>query len=161
MTGLDLSPEAVAFNQQTHTWDGVSFVEGDAEALPFEADQFTVVTNVESAHSYPNLQDFYDSVYRVLCSGGYFLYTNLFPAAQYREFKGVLEDMGFEILRDRNITDNVIKSCDEVGRTHLETFKNSNDLESMANFLGVPGSKVYNDMVEEHSYYTILTCRKR
>ncbi len=160
LTGLDLSPEAVAFNQRTHTWDGVNFVEGDAENLPFQDASFTLVTNVESSHSYPNLQAFYREVYRVLEPGGHFVYTDLFPTLLYDDCKDDLRRLGFEVLRDRDITRNVLKSCDEIGHTHLETFRDANDLEAMGNFLGVPGSKVYNDMQEGHSLYTILKLRK-
>ena len=50
--------------------DGVSFVVGDCEALPFEAESFDAVICSNSFHHYPNPQKFFDSVRRVLRPGG-------------------------------------------------------------------------------------------
>src|SRR5215813_9513149 len=45
ITGLDLSPQAIAFCRRTHTGATVSFFEGDAEQLPFPDAAFDIVTN--------------------------------------------------------------------------------------------------------------------
>src|SRR5262245_6055534 len=75
--GLDLSPNAIAYCRTSHQYDNVRFDEGDAEKLPFDPEQFDVVTNIESSHSYPNLGAFYAEVFRVLAPGGCFLYTDI------------------------------------------------------------------------------------
>ncbi len=48
----------------------VELVVGDCENLPFEANSFDVVICCESFHHYPNPQDFFNSVSRVLRPGG-------------------------------------------------------------------------------------------
>ena len=67
--GLDLTPKmievAVAKNLQ-----GVDWVVGDCENLPFEDETFDVIICTNSFHHYPNPQKFFDSVNRVLRKGG-------------------------------------------------------------------------------------------
>ena len=48
----------------------VELVVGDCENLPFESDSFDVVICTQSFHHYPNAQDFFNSVSRVLRPGG-------------------------------------------------------------------------------------------
>jgi len=70
LTGLDLSTTAIEFDRRVHGDARTSFHEGDAENLPFEPESFDVVTNVESSHSYPDVDRFFADVYRVLRPGG-------------------------------------------------------------------------------------------
>ena len=68
-TGIDITPKMIeAANAKG--LDGVSFVVGDCEALPFEAESFDAIICSNSFHHYPNPQKFYDSVRRVLRPGG-------------------------------------------------------------------------------------------
>ena len=62
VSGVDLSPEAVAFCRETHAAPNVSFMVGDAEHLPFEDDSFDAVSNVESSHTYPDMRAFLSEV---------------------------------------------------------------------------------------------------
>jgi len=75
-TGLDLNPRGVAFCRQRHAVDGLTFVQGDAEALPFAAGTFDAVVNVEASHCYPSLPRFLAEIARVLRPGGHFLYAD-------------------------------------------------------------------------------------
>ena len=81
VTGVDLSPEAIAFCRRMHDSPRMRFEVGDAEHVPVDDRAFDVVTNVESSHTYPNLRAFFAEVSRVLVSGGVFLYTDLLPGA--------------------------------------------------------------------------------
>ena len=85
VTGLDLSPAAIAFCRRAHRDPRVQFELGDAEQLPFANDSFDVVINIESSHTYPNIQSFYNEVLRVLVPGGHFLYTDVHPVAKRLE----------------------------------------------------------------------------
>ena len=75
-TALDLNPAGISFCQQRHRVDGLTFVQGDAEHLPFEADTFDAVINVEASHCYPDFPRFLAEVARVLRPGGHFLYAD-------------------------------------------------------------------------------------
>ena len=50
----------------------LTFLQADAETLPFEEQAFDIVINVESSHCYPSFPKFLAEVGRVLKSGGIF-----------------------------------------------------------------------------------------
>jgi ubiquinone/menaquinone biosynthesis C-methylase UbiE len=75
-TGLDLNPAGIEFCKKRHPLDGLEFMQGDAEDLPFPDDTFDAVLNVESSHCYPRFSHFLAEVGRVLRPGGHFLYTD-------------------------------------------------------------------------------------
>ncbi len=68
-TGIDLTPKMIEV-AKAKNMEGVELVVGDCENLPFAPESFDVVICCESFHHYPNVQDFFDSVYRVLRPGG-------------------------------------------------------------------------------------------
>ena len=161
VVGLDLSTAAIEFCRATHRGSHNAFHEGDAENLPFEAQSFDVVTNLESSHSYPHIDRFYSEVFRVLIPGGYFLYTDALELRQLANNVAFLKYLGFEIERERDITANVLRSCDEVARNRVQAFDSRNDGELMQNFLATPGSNVYQEMQSGHWSYRIWKLRKQ
>jgi len=154
VTGVDLSPEAIAFCQKTHRNPRVTFEVGDAEHLPCDAGTFDFVTNFESSHTYPNLRAFYAEVARVLAKGGTFLYTDLLPVTRWLEVRALLGPLGLSIVTDREITPNVLASCDEVAATRAQAFGGST--QAVDNFLAVPGSMVYEQMRSGNWEYRII-----
>lgn len=160
IVGLDLCPEAIEFCRRIHQWKSVSFLEGDAEALPFPDHAFDVVTNVESSHSYPNRQAFYVEVYRVLSPGGYFLYTDVFSRQQILENLKYLELLGFDLEIERDVTDNVLLSCDEIASFRVEAYDSKLEPSIRNIFLGVPGSSLYEDMRCRKMNYGMWRFRK-
>lgn len=67
--GLDLTPRMIEKAKEkglSHT----TFVVGDCENLPFDANSFDVIICSQSFHHYPNPQAFFHSVERVLRPGG-------------------------------------------------------------------------------------------
>lgn len=67
--GLDLTPEMIE-KAKAKNLPNTELVVGDCENLPFTDESFDVVINSQSFHHYPNPQDFFNSVYRVLKPGG-------------------------------------------------------------------------------------------
>jgi SAM-dependent methyltransferase len=160
IVGMDLCSSAVSFCQGAHRYAGVFFLEGDAENLPFQDESFDVITNVESSHSYPEISAFHEEVYRTLRAGGHFLYTDLFTTSHLSSYLRSLEALGLVVELDRDITSNVLLSCDESARVHLQTFRQDNKPEVINNFLGMPGSQVYEAMKAGQSTYRILRLAK-
>ncbi len=161
LVGVDLSFRAISFCRKAHGNGRTRFLNGDAETLPFRGGSFDAITNVESSHSYPDIRGFYAEVYRLLTPGGYFLYTDLLPTAILRGCIESLLRLGFELQRDRDITPNVLRSCDETARVHLSTFGGGGQQAVMNDFIGMPGSGVYENMQSGKSTYRILKLRKR
>jgi SAM-dependent methyltransferase len=160
VVALDLSANAIQFCTRVHRYPGVSFREGDAEQLPFADASFDVAINIESSHSYPNIRSFYLEVHRVLRPGGHFLYTDVLPRSKSDECVGLLEQLGFRILRQRDITDNVLLSCDEIASSRVQAFQGPNDATLVRNFLATPGSQVYEDMKSRAWVYRLFTLQK-
>ncbi len=158
--GLDLSPNAIASCRASHRYDNVRFDEGDAEKLPFDREQFDVVTNVESSHSYPNMAPSTRKFSGSSSPGGCFLYTDLIPKDALAEYLALLKNTGFTMEVDRDITANVLLSCDEVARARVGAYDAGNDPELMNNFLAAPGSQVYEDMRAGRWSYRIYRFRK-
>jgi acyl transferase domain-containing protein/SAM-dependent methyltransferase len=154
VTGVDLSPEAIAFCRRIHRHPRTHFEVGDAEHVPFEVGTFDAVTNIESSHTYPNLRAFFAEVARVLVGGGVFLYTDLLPVQRWMEVRVLLGPLGFTITDDRHITPNVLASCDQVAATRAQAFGGGDAM--IDNFLAVPGSAVYEQMRSGAWEYRIL-----
>ena len=67
--GLDLTPEMIAAAQAKQL-SNTEFLVGDSEHLPFAEESFDAVICTNSFHHYPHPQDFFNSAYRVLRTGG-------------------------------------------------------------------------------------------
>jgi len=72
LTGIDLTPRAVAHTQQRLESFGLnsSLKEADAENLPFSADCFDLVYSWGVLHHSPDTQSAVNEVFRVLKRGG-------------------------------------------------------------------------------------------
>lgn len=68
-TGLDLTP-AMIEQARKKNLKNTTFVVGDCENLPFEADSFDAIICSMSFHHYPDPQAFFNSVKRCLRPGG-------------------------------------------------------------------------------------------
>ena len=72
MTGIDISPSAIALCKKNYTSSNLVFQQGDAEQLPFLNNSFDAIINVESSHCYASMDKFLNEVKRVLKPGGSF-----------------------------------------------------------------------------------------
>ena len=107
MLGVDLSNEAVEFCNRYHAAvEGLRFVHGDAEALPFPDESFDIILNVESSLYYPNVEKFFAHVARLLKPNGYFLYADMRFHDELEGWHQQLKDTGLEMLSEEDITQN-------------------------------------------------------
>ena len=68
-TGLDITPRMIEVGKSKNL-EGVDWIVGDCENLPFKENSFDVIICSNSFHHYPNPQKFFDSVRKVLRPGG-------------------------------------------------------------------------------------------
>jgi ubiquinone/menaquinone biosynthesis C-methylase UbiE len=160
IAAMDLSTRAVQFCHTTHTGTHARFLEADAEHIPFADGRFDVVTNIESSHLYPDVDAFYGEVFRVLRPGGRFQYADLQPADRWRDRVRALRALGFAISRERDITNNVLLSCDQLARQRVQAYQSPQQVETLQEFLGAPGSQVYNDLARRAWVYHVVTAVK-
>jgi len=108
--GLDLNTRAVAFCAEHHRVPGLSFVQGDAQMLPFADQSFDAVVNVEASHCYPRFPLFLDEVARVLRPGGRFLYADLRPRLRIAAWEADVAAAPLRKLTCRVIDDEVLRA---------------------------------------------------
>jgi SAM-dependent methyltransferase len=160
LVGVDLSPAAIEFCRRTHTSLRVRCAVADAELLPFDECKFDRVINIESSHSYPDVGAFYAEVARVLRTGGRFLYSDTIPTHVLPRRIKQMAALGLSLELSRDITPNVLRSCDEAGAVNAQAFSADNAPEVLNDFLGVPESRTYELMRSRRTVYGIWRFRK-
>jgi hypothetical protein len=60
----------------------------------------------------------------------------------------------------RDITSNVLASCDQIAASRLGAYSSGNDATAIRDFLGAPGSQNYEEMRAKRWQYQILKLRK-
>jgi ubiquinone/menaquinone biosynthesis C-methylase UbiE len=146
-TALDLNSAGIKFCKRRHRVDGLNFVQGDAENLPFETNSFDAVINVEASHCYPNFPRFLAEVARVLRPGGNFLYADFRFSERGGEWEKDIAAAPLKMLRTRNINAEVrlgmnrnsARSQELVAR-HLPKFLHALGRD----FAGTKGSRIHN-----------------
>jgi SAM-dependent methyltransferase len=121
MTGVDLSPKAIARCNAEHARAGLSFIAGDAEALPFADAAFDAVLSVESSHCYPSVPRFLAEASRVLRPGGLLLLADfrhtvlpagaedaLMPQEDVACLREQIAAAGLRTVEEEDITANVL-----------------------------------------------------
>ncbi|WP_286162673.1 phthiotriol/phenolphthiotriol dimycocerosates methyltransferase [Mycobacterium sp. URHD0025] len=124
-TGLDLNGRGIAFCQRIHQAPGLTFIQGNAQDLPFPDASFDAVVNIESSHCYPDFPGFLREVARVLVEGGHLLYVDLRKRKHVPEWEAQLADSPLTVLAERNINIEILRGLDTIwgAPTTHERFK--------------------------------------
>jgi len=142
--GLDLSPRAIEFANEHSAGSGrVKFVQGDAEALPFNDAEFDVVLNIESSHNYPHLERFFAEAVRVLKPGGYLVHADMMTSSFSEQLGRIRNDLAHAVdwLVDEDISEWVRNSI----RTRME--RNSYFRRTVRDCVALPGRLVIEPMM--------------
>lgn len=162
-TGLDLNPVGIKFCQQRHQVPGLTFVQGDAQRLPFPDASLDAVINVEASHCYPDLPGFFAEVLRVLRPGGHLLYADLLFADVAANWGAAIASAAMKRIQMRNIDREVRRGMDgnaerneALVRRCLPAFLHPLGRD----FAAVPGSRVYEALRTGGMAYYSLCLRK-
>jgi SAM-dependent methyltransferase len=142
--GLDLSPKAIEYaSQHCSNSQRVTFMQGDAEALPFADAEFDVVLNIESSHNYPHLERFFAEAVRVLKPGGYLVHADMMTSSFSAQLARIRSDLehAVEWLVDEDISEWVRASV----RTRMEP--NSLFRRTVRECVALPGRLVIEPMM--------------
>ncbi len=160
-TGLDVAASAVSYCQRScEGRENLTFVEGNAMALPFPDGSIDVLLNVEASNDYPNRPRFFTEVRRVLRPGGIFLYADTEKAKDAGRMAEQLRAAGFRFeLRD--ITANVAEACRLDSPRRREVIRTRAPLPArmllgreLGNYAAIEGSTKYQRFVSgERRYY--------
>jgi len=162
-TGLDLNSSGIRFCQQRHREHGLAFVQGDAGNLPFAADTFDAVVNVEASHCYPSFPRFLAEVARVLKPGGHFLYADFRFADRLVEWEDALRQSPLETQQSRNINTEVLRGMkrNSSRSQKLIARKLPKFLHSLGrDFAGVEDSRIYSALSHGEISYRSYCLRK-
>ncbi len=154
--GLDLNPEGIDFCRTRHQVEGLEFVQGDAQRLPFRSDSMDVVINVEASHCYPDFPGFLGEVARVLRPGGHFLYTDFRFADQLAAWDAAVAKAPLEVVQTRDISAEVLRGMTANAQRHdaLLVQRLPRFLHSLGrDFAGIPGARVHEALVRGDMSY--------
>jgi ubiquinone/menaquinone biosynthesis C-methylase UbiE len=161
--GLDIAVNAVRLANEYFGSEGIEFVPGSAEQLPFADESFDIVINVESSHTYGSVPLFLSEVKRVLRKGGYLLCADIRTAADAELFINQVHKSGLSVLLEENISNNVKRAieleepikqkriAEKIPRWLQEVFKQ---------FAGVKGSKAHIQLANGQLIYYRFVLKK-
>jgi ubiquinone/menaquinone biosynthesis C-methylase UbiE len=163
LVGIDFSGPAVRLCNRTLGAEGLTFIEGDAENLPFSADSFDAVINVESSHCYDSMAGFLNEVNKVLKPGGHFLFTDFREQHEISKLENFISGSGLEVIKKSNITKNVIKALDEDHDRRMKSISENVPkpfIKQFREFAGVKDSVVYKQFEKGELLYLSYIMRK-
>ena len=155
-TALDLNPTGIRFCQQRHRVENLNFIQGDAENLPFDANSFDAVINVEASHCYPQFGKFLSEVARVLQPGGHFLYADFRFRDRQPDWEKAIAAAPLKLVQTKIINAEVLRGMEQnslrsqalIAR-HLPKW-----LHALGHdFAGTKGSRIYQALVSGELSY--------
>lgn len=132
LTGLDISPDNIAFCQRHLALRKARFQVADACQLPLGDASVDVVVNLESSGSYPDFAGFLTEVARVLKPGGAFLFGDVLPAEWLPELRTALPGIGLALVRERCVSVNVLGARAKAAAVEARLFEQGKLRESDA-----------------------------
>lgn len=156
MVGVDFSGAAVTLARRLHAQvPNLTFIEGDAEALPFPDGSFDVVLNVESSHCYGNMAAFVAEVERVLKPGGRFGWSDLrgpgMMAATEVAFAAAAR---MRLVSEEDITADVVRALDAVHDRKMAVIGAQRFGQAiLRQFSATKGTNLYRALQSGHTRY--------
>lgn len=158
VVGLDFSTAAVALSRRHRRVPGLSFVRGDAQAMPFPDASFDVVLNVESSHCYPSVPAFLTEVRRVLRPGGVLLLADFRSADAAPHLVDQLRASGLVLEQHDDVTAHVVAALrrdDARKRALIASWLPRVVRPLMHRFAAVEGSRGFTAFASGRSTYLV------
>ncbi len=108
--GIDITTSSIDFANRRYSVDGLSFLQCDADNLPFENASFDVVISVEASGLWRDKERTFRDIADILRPNGYFLYTDMHRYGQIHTWKSELVASGLRLVREEDITPNVFRA---------------------------------------------------
>ena len=163
-TGLDISKKNRDFCNTHHNVNGLKFVKGYAEKLPFENASFDALVNVESARCYGSIPAFFGEVFRVLKPEGEFLFADMIKPEDIETINKQLDEARFVVAEKKNIRENVVKALvlDSKYRKERIDKKIPKFMQkSFYQFAGIEGSERFDAFDKNRIDYWSYTLKKK
>nr|BBH85345.1 fatty-acid O-methyltransferase [Thermosporothrix sp. COM3] len=163
LTGIDIASRAIRFCRAHYHVEGLSFFQGDAEALPLGDSTFDAVINIESSFSYGHFDRFLNEVFRVLRPGGFLLMADYREKERMKDLRERLSRSNFTVLRERLINPQVLRALelDTARRTALIQRNVPGFLQGVLHdFAATKGTRMYNALKSGVVEYRSWTLQK-
>lgn len=160
--GIDFSEDAIKLCQR-HARPNLTFLVGDAEALPIADESVDVVLSVESSHCYGSIPRFLTETRRVLRPGGSLLLADFRTRESIGALRRELHSSGMAVVREQVITPNVVWALD------LDSDRRDALIRSLVprplwkiarTFAGVRGTATYDALRTGRCQYLSLELRR-
>lgn len=158
--GIDLSHANVSFAQRANDPAVASFVQADAERLPVSDGAASLVVNIESSGCYPDVERFFREVARITAAGSWFCWADLARREMIDAYRRVLAALGFEIVTDRDITENVLASRAQRAERQRLALADGRQAAGLDDWVGAEGSELHDQLVDRRCSYQILRARR-
>jgi SAM-dependent methyltransferase len=163
IVGADFSKHAIDLANARLGGNGLTYVEGDAEKLPFDAGSFDVVLNVESSHCYPSRPRFFAEVNRVLRPGGVLSLVDMFLDDELAAMPGQLTGAGLTVDSIEDVSPGVVEGL-RLDGPHREALISQNAPKALApvvkSFAGTEGSDVFASLQNGRLKYVLFKASK-
>jgi len=163
LTGIDIAARAIDYCKRHYCTAGLTFARGDAVALDFGRSSFDAVINVESSHYYRSMPCFLAEVRRVLKPGGWFLFADFRRREEMPALRRQLVEAGFEVVRETNITGNIVRALDADNDRKLALIHKRVPWlirKAFKEFAGTPGSATYESFSEARWEYSSFIMKR-
>ncbi|RLD80189.1 MAG: class I SAM-dependent methyltransferase [Bacteroidetes bacterium] len=162
VTGVDLNKKAIKFCKKHYPEKSNTFLQANAQSLPFSDNSYDVVINIESSHRYPQPELFFSEVFRVLNPGGYFLFADFRNDKEIDRLESQLKNTKFQVEKKQDITSHVVEALKLVtpDREILINKILPGFLQSLGKtFAATEGSSTYNKFTKrefEYVFYVLM-----
>lgn len=163
MTGADFSAATVKRAIKLNpAHKALSFVEGDAEALPFPDASFDIVLNVESSHCYGDQAAFISEVARVLRPGGTFSWADIRAEGMMPTTEDAFDHPDLALILVEEITPGVIRALDMLSERKAERIARVPLISGfLKEFAATKGTTLYKAFEDGEAMYLARRYRRR
>jgi len=108
------------------------------------------------------MEGFLAEVRRVLRPGGAFLFADFRPEGDLEALRGQLGGAGMTVLREMDITSDVVESLERDGAHRLALMNHRMKgflRDTFVQFAGLPGSKIYEEFARGTKRYVAMVLR--
>lgn len=148
MVGMDFSSRAIELSKRLHRdIPGLSFLQGDAEQMPFDSDSFDVVLNVESSHCYGNMAAFVSEVVRVLKPDGYLAWVDIRGKEMLATTEKAFQHPQLTLVHSELINEGVVRALDAASERKQQAIDRISVGQGVIKqFAAMPGTPLYKGL---------------
>lgn len=159
ITGIDISSGNIRFARKLVP--GVTFETGNADTFTFP-ETFDLIVNLESSHTYPSRQTFFNRVAAVMHNDSYFVFGDVMRAEKTTRVEELLRESGFETLSCEMVNERVVRALrNRAGKTFPLSSRFPRLVpKALHNFFVTPHSDTFRKLASGEIEYRLYVLKK-